>query len=65
MTFLEGTCTFNFLNGDCGNGESVFLLAMKELPITEPIHDKVYGVCFVDTRVGIFHVSIVELSQLH
>ena len=48
----------NFFTGDSGH-ESVFLLAVKEQPIAEAIHNKIYGVCFVDTRVGNFYVSIM------
>jgi DNA mismatch repair protein MSH6 len=53
-----GTRTLNFFAGDSCEGESVYLLAVKEHPIAEAIHKKVYGVCFIDTCVGKFHASI-------
>lgn len=56
MLFFSGTRTLNFFSGDCDN-ESVYLLAIKELPLAEAIHNKVYGVCFIDTCVGNFFVS--------
>ena len=51
----QGTRTLSFFNADC-SCESVFLLAIKEVPVNDGIHKKEYGVCFVDTCVGTFHV---------
>lgn len=58
----QGTRTLSFFNGDSCDGESVFLLAIKEQPINEGIYRKAYGVCFVDTCVGTFHVSAVKFA---
>lgn len=58
MILSLGTRTLNFFNGDSFDGKSLFLLAVKELPTTgEAIHNKIYGVCFVDTCVGNFNAS--------
>ena len=53
---FTGTRTLSFFDGDCSDGESMFLLAIKELPFTESHSDNEYGVCFVDTCVGTIHV---------
>lgn len=53
----------NFFTGDSCDGESVFLLAIKEQPIAESIHNKVFGVCFVDTCVGNFCVSVCTFNE--
>lgn len=51
-----GTRTLDFFNGDTSGNENSFLLAVKEQLIDEGIFKKLYGVCFVDTCVGTFHV---------
>lgn len=56
MLYLIGTRTLNFFSDDASDGESVFLLAIKEVPIASEIYNKEYGVCFLDTCVGTFHV---------
>ena len=52
--FFVGTRTFNFFNADTGDGESLYLLAIKEIETT---YSREFGVCFVDTCVGMIHVS--------
>lgn len=54
---LSGTRTLNFLNGDASGGESVFLLAVKEMPMSEGTWCRQFGVCFVDTCIGTIHAS--------
>lgn len=60
MLILSGTRTLNFFGNDSCDSESVYLLAIKELPLSEAIHNKVYGVCFIDTCVGNFMVQHVN-----
>ena len=54
---ISGTRTLNFFHGNSCGDDSTFLIAVKEQPIDQFIHNRVYGICFVDTCVGAFHVG--------
>lgn len=58
----SGIRTLNFFDGNSSDHESVFLLAVKEVPACGGIQNKEFGVCFVDTCVGTFHVSLIFVS---
>ena len=67
---LPGTRTENTFDGNSDKGESVFLLAVKEKAVPGVYQGKTYGVCFVDTCIGTFHVcgrfvySSVEMTSM-
>lgn len=54
---ISGTRTLNFFHGNSCSDDSAFLVAVKEKSMDESIHNRVYGICFVDTCVGTFHVG--------
>ncbi|XP_065225587.1 DNA mismatch repair protein Msh6 [Planococcus citri] len=51
----RGTRTFGILEGETKEAESNFLLAIAEKEIDHVSSS--YGVCFVDTSIGLFHVG--------
>ncbi|XP_069105499.1 DNA mismatch repair protein Msh6-like [Argopecten irradians] len=52
----KGTQTFSFMDGDCSEAQNSFLLAIAEKEgNTEGSSN--YGVCFVDTSIGKFHIG--------
>ncbi|XP_061694041.1 DNA mismatch repair protein Msh6 isoform X2 [Syngnathoides biaculeatus] len=55
----RGTQTYSVLDGTPGESHSKFLLSLKEKPEDEGKGGccRIYGVCFVDTSVGLFHVG--------
>ena len=53
----KGTRTLTFLDGDVIAGDSAYLLAVKEQALGAG-EGAEFGVCFVDTRIGLFHVSL-------
>lgn len=52
----KGTKTFSFLTGECADSQSTYLLALAEKE-TGSEGCSSYGVCFVDTSIGKFHVG--------
>ncbi|KAL3892164.1 hypothetical protein ACJMK2_004398 [Sinanodonta woodiana] len=51
-----GTKTFNVMDGECGDSQSTYLLAVLEkLETAEGC--PTYGVCFVDTSIGKFYIG--------
>ncbi|XP_058507233.1 DNA mismatch repair protein Msh6 isoform X1 [Solea solea] len=54
----RGTQTYSVLDGAPSESQSKFLLSFKEKAEEESSgHCRTYGVCFVDTSVGYFHVG--------
>ncbi|KAM9809995.1 DNA mismatch repair protein Msh6 [Syngnathus typhle] len=55
----RGTQTYSVLDGTPSESQSKFLLSLKEKPEDEGKGwcSRTYGVCFVDTSVGLFHVG--------
>ncbi|XP_072027536.1 DNA mismatch repair protein Msh6-like [Amphiura filiformis] len=54
----KGTRTYSFIDGDTCEAQSSYLLAIAERPCTDGLHgDSIYGVCFVDTSIGKFHLG--------
>uniref|UniRef100_A0A3P9H107 DNA mismatch repair protein n=1 Tax=Oryzias latipes TaxID=8090 RepID=A0A3P9H107_ORYLA len=54
----RGTQTYSVLDGAPSESQSKFLLSLKEKAEEESSgHCRAYGVCFVDTSVGYFHVG--------
>ncbi|XP_061645650.1 DNA mismatch repair protein Msh6 isoform X1 [Phyllopteryx taeniolatus] len=55
----RGTQTYSVLDGTPAESQSKFLLSLKEKPEDEGKGGccRFYGVCFVDTSVGFFHVG--------
>ncbi|ELU18588.1 hypothetical protein CAPTEDRAFT_139957, partial [Capitella teleta] len=51
----KGTKRYSFLDGDSGETSSAHLLAVKEVPSADNCSS--FGVCFIDTSVGTFHVG--------
>ncbi|KAJ0005073.1 hypothetical protein NQD34_011287 [Periophthalmus magnuspinnatus] len=57
----KGTQTYSVLDGAPSESQSKFLLSLKEKAEEESSgHCRTYGVCFVDTSVGYFHVGQFE-----
>ncbi|XP_072153216.1 DNA mismatch repair protein Msh6 [Bemisia tabaci] len=50
-----GTRIFSVLDGECKEAGNRYLLAIVEKE--EDRHNFVYGVCFVDTSIGTFHIG--------
>lgn len=55
----KGTQTYSVLDGAPSESQSKFLLSLKE-KAEEESSRRIYGVCFVDTSVGYFHVGQFE-----
>ncbi|XP_059154951.1 DNA mismatch repair protein Msh6-like [Physella acuta] len=55
----QGTKTYNYLDGDSGDATSKYLLAVCE-KVESGEGRSTYGVCFIDTLIGIFHVGQFE-----
>ncbi|XP_013386030.1 DNA mismatch repair protein Msh6 [Lingula anatina] len=54
----KGTKTFNFMDGDSTESGSDYLLAIAEKNSEESSGgESTYGVCFVDTSIGKFHIG--------
>ncbi|XP_077341732.1 DNA mismatch repair protein Msh6 isoform X1 [Lithobates pipiens] len=53
----KGTQTYSVLDGSPSESHSKYLLSFKEKPDDSSGHQRVYGVCFVDTSVGKFHTG--------
>ncbi|XP_044184294.1 DNA mismatch repair protein Msh6-like isoform X1 [Acropora millepora] len=54
----KGTKTYSFLDGDCTDSEAAYLLAISEKGSDDSSGgESVYGVCFVDTSIGRFHIG--------
>ncbi|XP_077437826.1 DNA mismatch repair protein Msh6 [Vanacampus margaritifer] len=55
----RGTQTYSVLDGTPAESQSKFLLSLKEKAEDDPKGGccRTYGVCFVDTSVGFFHVG--------
>ncbi|KAJ0066729.1 hypothetical protein NL108_002355, partial [Boleophthalmus pectinirostris] len=57
----KGTQTYSVLDGAPSESQSKFLLSLKEKAEEESSgRCRIYGVCFVDTSVGFFHVGQFE-----
>lgn len=52
----KGTKTFSFLSGECNDVQSMYLLAIAEKESCIAACS-MYGVCFVDTSIGKFHIG--------
>lgn len=52
----KGTKTYSFLDGDCTDSEAAYLLAISEKG-SDDSGESFYGVCFVDTSIGKFHIG--------
>nr|XP_006822603.1 PREDICTED: DNA mismatch repair protein Msh6-like [Saccoglossus kowalevskii] len=54
----KGTKTYSFIDGDTCNAESSYLLSVTEKPC-DGLNggESLYGVCFVDTSIGKFHIG--------
>ncbi|CAH1773939.1 unnamed protein product [Owenia fusiformis] len=56
-----GTKTYSFLDGDASNADNAYLMAICEKTQSGLAGEtSVFGVCFVDTTVGRFHVGQFE-----
>ncbi|XP_038051603.1 DNA mismatch repair protein Msh6-like [Patiria miniata] len=53
----KGTRTFSFIDGDTCVAQHSYLLAVKELFDDTSGGERTYGVCFVDTSIGKFHLG--------
>ncbi|XP_071491838.1 DNA mismatch repair protein Msh6-like [Diadema antillarum] len=54
----KATRTFSFIDGESHEAQSSFLLAVTERPCEESTGgESVYGVCFVETSIGKFHIG--------
>ncbi|XP_068089153.1 DNA mismatch repair protein Msh6 [Hyperolius riggenbachi] len=53
----KGTQTYSVLDGNPSESHSKYLLSFKEKLNDSPGQHRTYGVCFVDTSVGKFHVG--------
>ncbi|KAM9316821.1 DNA mismatch repair protein Msh6 [Gastrophryne carolinensis] len=53
----KGTQTYSVLDGNPSESHSKYLLSFKEKLEDSSGQQRVYGVCFVDTSVGKFHVG--------
>lgn len=54
----KGTQTYSVLDGDPSESCNKYLLCVKEKAVEDAAgHFHVYGVCFVDTSVGRFHIG--------
>jgi DNA mismatch repair ATPase MutS len=56
----RGTKRYSFLDGDSGDTGSAHLLAIKEAS-SDGLSS--FGICFIDTSVGIFHVGFILMLQ--
>ncbi|ESO97193.1 hypothetical protein LOTGIDRAFT_143393, partial [Lottia gigantea] len=52
----QGTKTYQHLDGDCTSSQSTYLLAIAE-KCNSSDDCSLYGVCFVDTSIGLFHIG--------
>ncbi|KAK6167624.1 hypothetical protein SNE40_021604 [Patella caerulea] len=52
----QGTKTYQHLDGDCTSSNNNYLLAVAEKS-NNTDECSIYGVCFVDTSIGTFHVG--------
>ncbi|XP_069702294.1 DNA mismatch repair protein Msh6 isoform X2 [Periplaneta americana] len=50
----KGTRVFSVIDGDARDSESNFLLALTEKDADDSV---TYGVCFIDTSIGVFHLG--------
>ena len=58
-----GTRTYSFIDGDTYVAQHSYLLAVKEKISDEAVGGgRTYGVCFVDTSIGKFHVSHKQIA---
>ena len=55
---LTGTRTLSFMGEDAGEEGSAYLVALKEDSASSVAHGSLFGVCFIDTCIGTFHVSL-------
>ncbi|GFO37513.1 DNA mismatch repair protein msh6 [Plakobranchus ocellatus] len=55
----QGTRTYSHLTGDIGDHTSKYILAFCEKQDTQE-GSNLYGVCFIDTSIGTFHVGQFE-----
>ncbi|KAM4043087.1 DNA mismatch repair protein Msh6 isoform 2-T2 [Anomaloglossus baeobatrachus] len=53
----KGTQTYSVLDGSPSESHSKYLLCLKEKLNDSSAQQRIYGVCFVDTSVGKFHVG--------
>ncbi|RMX47670.1 hypothetical protein pdam_00013626 [Pocillopora damicornis] len=54
----KGTKTYSFVDGDCTESSAAYLLAISEKGSDDVSGgESVYGVCFVDTSIGKFHIG--------
>lgn len=53
----KGTQTYSVLDGSPSESHSKYLLCLKEKMTDSSGQQRIYGVCFVDTSVGRFHVG--------
>nr|QIC49977.1 DNA mismatch repair protein Msh6-like protein [Actinia equina] len=57
----KGTKMYSFRDGDCTDTEAAYLLAIKEKGYDDTVGGgSVYGVCFLDTSIGKFHLGQFE-----
>ncbi|PIK37037.1 DNA mismatch repair protein Msh6 [Apostichopus japonicus] len=54
----KGTRTYSFIDGDSCDSQSSYLLAVAERSEGDTVgEESTYGVCFVDTSIGKFHIG--------
>ncbi|XP_022106903.1 DNA mismatch repair protein Msh6-like [Acanthaster planci] len=53
----KGTRTFSFIDGDTCVAQHSYLLAVKETFDDSSGGERTYGICFVDTSIGKFHLG--------
>ncbi|XP_026882910.2 DNA mismatch repair protein Msh6 [Electrophorus electricus] len=53
----RGTQTYSVLDGAPSESQSKYLLSVKEKNEESTGHGHIYGVCFIDTSVGRFHIG--------
>ncbi|XP_025192945.1 DNA mismatch repair protein Msh6 [Melanaphis sacchari] len=54
----KGTRTFGIIDGETNDAENSFLIAISEKEISSST--SLYGVCFIDTSIGLFHLGQFE-----
>ncbi|XP_048590320.1 DNA mismatch repair protein Msh6-like [Nematostella vectensis] len=53
----KGTKMYSFRDGDCTESEAAYLLAVAEKELSDCGGESMYGVCFLDTSIGKFHIG--------
>lgn len=61
-----GTRTLSYMGEDYGDAESAYLVAIKEDAFHTTVGSgSLFGLCFIDTCIGTFHVCSHTHSYMH